>query len=374
MISRPTIFRNLIYNYNWKINISRKKFGRLPQTSALSLCLVVTALFVTLCAPMGRPRLPASSTAAVMDASLRPATEMSPYDIPLLAYYYIWFDVESWERAKNDYPLLGRYSSDDAAVVRQHIQWAKDAGINGFIVSWKSTEKLNRRLDQLVEIAGQENFKLGIIYEGLDFNRNPLPAEHVDADLDYFLDHYAEHAAFELFEKPIVIWSGTWKFSVEEVRNIVQDKRERMFILASEKNVDGYQRLSGLVDGNAYYWSSVNPDSHSGYTEKLKAMSEAVHLAGGLWIAPAAPGFDARLVGGTSLVERKDGETLRTEMAAAIQSAPDAIGLISWNEFSENSHVEPSQKYGNRYLDLLAEIPRNSVPTVQEFPSSMPEN
>src|SRR5687767_3245771 len=32
--------------------------------------------------------------------------------IPLLAYYYIWFDVSSWDRAKTDYPLLGRYSSD----------------------------------------------------------------------------------------------------------------------------------------------------------------------------------------------------------------------------------------------------------------------
>ena len=31
----------------------------------------------------------------------------SPDSTPVLAYYYIWFDVGSWNRAKADYPLLG---------------------------------------------------------------------------------------------------------------------------------------------------------------------------------------------------------------------------------------------------------------------------
>ena len=41
-------------------------------------------------------------------------------------------------------------------------------------------------------------------------------------------------------------------------------------------------------------------------------------------------------------------------MAAATALAPDAVGLISWNEFTENSYVEPSQNFGTRYLDVLA--------------------
>ena len=70
---------------------------------------------------------------------------------PVFAYYYIWFNGSSWERAKTDYPLLGRYSSDDRGVMRQHVRWAKRAGIDGFIVSWKSTPVLNRRLERLAE-------------------------------------------------------------------------------------------------------------------------------------------------------------------------------------------------------------------------------
>jgi hypothetical protein len=111
-----------------------------------------------------------------------------------------------------------------------------------------------------------------------------------------------------------------------------------------------------VVDGNLYYWSSVNPYKYNGYAEKLISFGNAVRAHGGIWIAPAAPGFDARLVGGTSSIDRMDGETLRAEWNAAISSHPAAVGIISWNEFSENTHMEPSKAYGNRYVEVLAQL------------------
>jgi len=317
--------------------------------------IVIVVLLLSACAP-------ASSEAS--------STGTDP--VPVLAYYYIWFDTQSWDRAKTDYPLLGRYSSNNIDVMRQHIQWAKSAGITGFIVSWKSTDKLNKRLEQLIKVADEEKFKLAIIYQGLDFSRKPLPVTQIDADLSYFIDHYADDPAFSLYEKPLVIWSGTWEYSREDVQNVVLGKREQILILASEKNVDGYARLADLVDGDAYYWSSVNPDTFPGYANKLTGMSEAVHANGGLWIAPASPGFDARLIGGTTVVDRKDGQTLQTQFNTAMQSSPDAIGLISWNEFSENSHIEPSENYDHRYLRVLANIRHVRGPIVSNFDSSEP--
>ncbi len=300
----------------------------------------------------------------------RSSVSLSP--IPTLAYYYIWFDTSSWDRAKIDYPQLGRYSSDDEAVMRQHIQWAKAAGIEGFIVSWKSTDVLNRRLDQLADLAEAENFKLAVIYEGLDFNRNPLPADKVASDLDVFIQRYAGRPAFHLFAKPLVIWSGTWKFTTPEIAQVSKGRRDTLLLLASERNLDGYNRLANLVDGNAYYWSSVNPDTFSGYEDKLVGMSKAVHQNGGLWIPPAAPGFDARLIGGTSVVDRKNGDTFRSQINTAMASSPDALGVISWNEFSENSYIEPSVTYGSKYLDILGEIIHLPAPTIAEFDSSEP--
>jgi Glycosyl hydrolase family 99 len=328
--------------------------ARFKGWSTRVLCLLFSALVVASCA------VPPASAAAT------PTSD----PIPVFAYYYIWFDTSSWNRAKTDYPQLGRYSSDDANVMRQHIEWAKSAGINGFIVSWKNTDSLNRRLAQLVSIADQEDFKLAIIYEGLDFNRNPLPVGQVSDGLDYFINHYSGNPAFDSFGQPLMILSGTWKFSRGEIASLVQGRRKSLHILASEKNLQGYNRLADLVDGNAYYWSSVNPDTFTGYADKLSAMGKAVHANGGYWIAPASPGFDARLVGGTSVVDRKNGQTLRTEMSVAYQSAPDMIGLISWNEFSENSYIEPSQAYGDRYLQVMSDIRHLANPPVTNFDSS----
>jgi hypothetical protein len=306
---------------------------------------------------------------AVPAGTAPPPAAVSP--VPVLAYYYIWFNPTSWNRAKSDYPLLGRYSSDEESVMRTHIRWAKAAGITGFIVSWKRTDVLSKRLQQLVRVADAEGFKLAIIYQGLDFDRRPQPAAKVAGDLTYFAKRYAGEPAFSLFGKPLVIWSGTWKYSRADVGSVTRPLRQRLLVLASEHNAHDYKRIVGLVDGDAYYWSSVNPETSDNHTAKLDEIAAVVHANRGLWIAPAAPGFDARKVGGTRVVDRKDGATFRRQFEAALGSSPDAIGLISWNEFSENSHIEPSRRFGSLYLQVLADM-QQTAGRLPDFDSSYP--
>ena len=285
---------------------------------------------------------------------------------PVLAYYYQWFSVESWDRAKIDYPLAGRYSSDDISVMEKQIAAAKSAGIEGFIVSWKSSTTNNRRLEKLITVARAADFKLVVIYQGLDFSREPLPVEQISRDFELFQKRYAEDPVFDLFAKPMLIWSGTWRFSAPDIERVTSPMRKSMLVLATEKSPEGYQRVARSFDGNAYYWSSVDPQQNRSYQERLNAMASTVHKSGGLWIAPFTPGFDARLVGGTREVPRRDGETLRLTYNAAVSSSPDALGLISWNEFSENTHVEPSQRYGDSALIELTSFVRG--PSVRASP------
>ena len=276
---------------------------------------------------------------------------------PLFAYFYQWFDPSSWNRAKIDYPKLGKYSSDDVGVMRQQIQWAQQAGITGFVVSWKSTPVNNRRLQELMTVAAEQKFSLAMIYQGLDFSRHPLPVSRVAADFVYFKDHFAPSPVFyRLAGKPLTIWSGTWAYSAADVAKVTAPVRSSMLVLSSEKSVAGYQRIAQWTDGDAYYWSSVNPDTNPGYPAKLDDMSRTIHADQKYWVAPFAAGFDARLVGGTQQVDRKSGQTMRAEYATALASSPDVLGLISWNEFSENTYIEPSQKYGEEFLQLLAQL------------------
>src|SRR5512141_1154151 len=78
----------------------------------LSVGFSLLTLLVTSGVPgrSGLVRLASPPSVPLVSSLPRPATETPPEPVPVLAYYYIWFDAQSWQRAKSDYPLLGKYS------------------------------------------------------------------------------------------------------------------------------------------------------------------------------------------------------------------------------------------------------------------------
>ena len=72
------------------------------------------------------------------------------------------------------------------------------------------------------------------------------------------------------------------------------------------------------------------------------------------------------------MIPRRDGQTLRLEMNAAMDSSPDAIGLISWNEYSENSEVEPSRANGTDGPQGHRIGRARQAPAIADFDSSAP--
>ena len=336
------------------------------------LCPVLaslSAIFAAVPAGASPVQLPVREVSASPSPSV--ATETSA--IPVWAYYYIWFDPSSWDRAKADLPAIGTYTSDERAVMRDHIELARSAGIDAFLVSWKNTRKLSERLARLVDVAKESDFHLGIVYQGLDFTRRPIEVRQVCADLLTFADLYAANPVFRTWgTRPVVIWTGTDQFSSADQERCVAPVRDRLLVLASSRNTAEWARASTVFAGNAYYWSSVNPEK-SWYLSRLAEMGDAVHASGGLWVAPAAPGFDTRLTGGQSLVARDDGKTLSRELTGAVESHADAIGLISWNEFTENTHVEPSRSYGTTALQTLATF-TGSTARLPEIDSNAPRS
>lgn len=318
------------------------------------------------------PSLAAPPASAPIVAAACPGRSTDqPADPPVLAHFYIWFTEGSWDRAKQDFPAAGRYSSDDLAVVKEQVAQAQSAGIDGFIVGWRSTGVLNSRLRQLRDVADSSGFKLAITYQAQDFYRQPLPVAQVRHDLQLLASRYAADPVFHLFgSRPVVALSGTWHYSAEDLRSIVEPVASELTVLATEKSTEGYRRVSSAVDGELYYWSSADPQQTPGYQSKLVDMANAVRADCGLWIAPVAPGFDARDVGGKTVVERRDGATLRHSWQAALASTPDAIGVISWNEFSENTYIEPSERYGATYLDAVGALTKAPPPPAKELDSS----
>lgn len=308
----------------------------------------------------------------VVAGSRAPAAASDQVGIPVLAYYYIWYTPSSWHHAKSDLPLLGPYSSDESAVMEAHAKEAKAAGLDGFLVSWKQTSQLDYRLAMLVRVASEYGLKLGIVYEGLNVLRRPLPPERVASDLRWFTQHYGHNPVFSIQGRPLVIWSGTWEFTPQQIEGVTRQVRGPIRVLASQRDAEEYRSIAGSVDGNAYYWSSLDPQVDTRAQERLNGLSDAVHATGGMWVPSVAPGFDARLNGGHRVVPRNDGDTLRAEWRLAMRSSPDMVGIVSWNEFTENSDIEPSRNNGNESLRALASILSATVPPAITADSSEP--
>ena len=344
--------------------LSVPSIARLAFGGAALLVAIVMAL------PGLRP------TSAALEST--PATggrqpEQARVGVPVLAYYFITHSEESWWVRKRDVPALGRYTSDSPEAIREHMRLAKDVGIRAFVVHWHSNEALNHVLDLLVQEARAQNFKLAIQYAALDEDRRPVPIAQVAADLDFFAERWARDPVFDVFGQPLVIIDGTWEYSLNELTLLSGQHRIAhprdpndpgqtlgLLLLASERDADGYQRVASVMDGNAYYWSSADPNRRQAHVQRLVSLREAVGK--GMWIAPAAPGFDASLLGATRVIDRFEGQTFNDAIEAALESQPDALGIVSWNEFDENTHIEPSGRLGTRALEVLADHTAGLVP------------
>jgi hypothetical protein len=54
-------------------------------------------------------------------------------------------------------------------------------------------------------------------------------------------------------------------------------------------------------------------------------------------------------------IDRENTDTYRQSFRTAIASKADWIFITSWNEFQENTHIEPSVYYDSLYLQLTEE-------------------
>ncbi len=77
-----------------------------------------------------------------------------------------------------------------------------------------------------------------------------------------------------------------------------------------------------------------------------------------IFAATVQPGYDDHLLpdrGGGQVQARLDGDFYRNTWEAALASDPDWIFITSWNEWWENTQIEPGESYGDLYLEITRE-------------------
>lgn len=91
-----------------------------------------------------------------------------------------------------------------------------------------------------------------------------------------------------------------------------------------------------------------------------------------LWIATVQPGYDDTLLPGREgfVRDREEGGYYRSTWNGAIASDPDWIFITTWNEYWENTHMEPSKKYGRQYLEITGRRINEWKASVEGMPST----
>ncbi len=269
-----------------------------------------------------------------------------------------------------DVPAQGLYNQYDESVYGEQISQAAQAGVTGFLVSWQGTgadrqspraSGYDQRLSLMVKAVTNYNsthpgdpFHLALALSAFgDYTR---PARQITNDLAYFTHTYGRNQAFRnsFSSLPIVIIMDSRKYSLATVSAIWAAGHASAYLVGDETQ-DSWARDAPYLDATSYYWSSEDPTRNSRAQGDLESLASQVHGDGKKWFAPFIPGYNTQLLGG-SCVPRNGVSTLESVWDVNATTDPDAWFGISWNEFVENTYLQPSDAYGSTYLNELRQL------------------
>jgi hypothetical protein len=278
----------------------------------------------------------------------------------VLAFYYVWYDQKTWKSGQVPDIPQNPYVSANPDVMARQVQQAQGAGIDAFVLNWwgkgNQTEK---NLKSLLDIAAQKGFRLAVDF---DINSPFMSGEasYID-NLRYLHTTHAKHPAYLTYQgHPVIFFYNVARLPVATWRRIRDqvDPAHNALWIAEGTDI----KYQSVFDGHHLYsitWSNGIPPSQtlSKWSSQVQKYNQQYGTAK-LWVATVMPGYDDRKIrpkGGFAR-SRNGGEYYRQCWQAAIASKPQWIVINSFNEWMEGSEIEPSQSFGNLYLDLTREL------------------
>ena len=315
------------------------------------------------------------------------------------AYYYPWYSLVRWEKDKKvmGKPLLGPYESDDVKVIKQHIDWAKGAGIDYFIYSWLGSDKDEHKSERyysnrLKAVASSNSFFLIPLYETplalfqspdfIDFDASYSDTMTVGKQFVKDMIFYAEQGAVS---KSSFKHDNCPKILLYLVRNFVN--HEKYFDVLRDALTAKSLCLEMAADvvfwnsvdrplrhgrrGNQHQWEWISRNfseifGYNYYTDNRSLYEDANNFSSQYlsakrkaqrqWAARASefnltyvysvqPGYDDRPLRGSARPYISASSVFYSrdwERVIAAKSAGCSVAITSFNEWYEDTQIEPT--------------------------------
>ncbi|WP_440991690.1 glycoside hydrolase family 99-like domain-containing protein [Haloarchaeobius baliensis] len=296
-------------------------------------------------------------------------------------HYYPWYGTpghENWTDRIVSEPVLGEYAGSDPAVVDQHLKWCLEHGIRWLSLSWwgpgtGTDDVIQRTLLPRERFADVE---FSILYEtkgrleGQDYDLDDSIGRGILVDdFRYLADEYFHRENYlHLDDRPVVFvyLADSLRGDIAAAFDAVEAEiGVRPYILADVAfgGAPGTSPISDVADGyTAYNAYSARQDIESVFHDHYEHGNEVLELGARALDADhvpiVMPGYDDT---GLPASIREDNPVLSSsperyervleQVSPHLAEAP-AVLLTSFNEWYEDTQVEPDEEFGTAYLEI----------------------
>jgi len=311
-------------------------------------------------------------------------------DVLVSAYYYPWYRGQEDSRFDRmlrsrlvppQAPSLGRYDSNDAAVVDRHREWSNEYGIDNWICYWNGSERwedyiIHRRI---AVKDGDAPPTFAILYDSvgrLEYRRGMAMdrdnAQQLRTDMNYIARMFFLNDNYQRIDgRPVVYlylsreYTGDVAGTLRRIRRDMLDIGKDIFLvgdeidLATEPDIERLRLFDGITSSSMYDAKTyAGYPADTGFADAVKKQfaryKDAADAAGVVFMPNVMPGFNNKGVrprGNVGALPRRvsadaaDGSTLAALCDAVVEVMGDAdyhVTVTSWNNWGEDTQVEPS--------------------------------
>jgi len=283
--------------------------------------------------------------------------------------------------SSNYYPKLGPYSSNDLAVIDQHMAWMAQAGVGVVVVSWWGQYHFTDcAVPRILNKARAHGLKVAFMIEPERYRVSdrytaykdrclqepetiPRTAKNIIDDIKYILDKYGNHPAFLKVSRPTRYGPSTAERGVFYIytSTAVPAAEWKSFLDKNSKDTIRGGPFDAILLGQGV---AVKADDYADYITKthfdgmfsydvLKVNGDTFASIGtrlakmnAIFAPSVGPGYiDTRaVVKSAGVMPRYDKKTYRYDQMweRAINSNAEWITITSFNEWHEGTQIEPA--------------------------------